>query len=140
MEFRILGPLEVVADGGGHVPVPAAKQRALLAILILNANQPVSSDRLIEELWGGRAPASARKVLQTYVSKLRRALGNDALLTQPAGYELQVEPDAFDLSRFERLVAEARESDPPDAARKLSQALALWRRSEERRVGKECRL
>ena len=95
MEFRILGPLEVVADGGGHVPVPAAKQRALLAILILNANQPVSSDRLIEELWGGRAPASARKVLQTYVSKLRRALGNDALLTQPAGYELQVEPDAF---------------------------------------------
>jgi len=127
MEFRILGPVEVVADGGRLVPLAAAKQRALLAILILSANEPVASDRLIEELWGGRPPASARKVLQTYVSKLRRALGNDALLTQPAGYALQVEPGALDLHRFEHLVAEARESDAPEAARKLREALALWR-------------
>jgi len=127
MEFRILGPLEVVADGGGLVTLAAAKQRALLAILILSANEPVSSDRLIEELWSGRPPASAKKVLQTYVSKLRRALGSGALVTQPPGYALRIAPEALDHHRFEHLVAEARECDPPNAARLLREALALWR-------------
>ena len=76
MDFRILGPLEVVADGR-VVRLNAAKPRALLAILLLHANEPVSSDRLIDDLWAGRPPATAAKVLQTYVSQLRKALGDD---------------------------------------------------------------
>jgi predicted ATPase/DNA-binding SARP family transcriptional activator len=126
MEFRILGRLEVVA-GDHPVAVTAAKPRALLALLLLHPNEPVASDRLIDELWGGRPPPSARKVLQTYVMQLRRALGDGMLVTQPAGYELHVEPGALDLQRFEALVTEARESDPGVAALKLREALALWR-------------
>jgi len=126
MEFRILGPLEV-GDEGSPIVLPAAKQRALLAILLLHANEPVSGDRLIEELWGGQPPASARKVLQTYVSKLRRVLGAEAVETGPAGYALHVEPAQLDLHRFGCLVAEAREARPPVAAEKLRAALSLWR-------------
>ena len=90
MEFRILGPLEVVADGR-VVPLNAAKPRALLAILLLHANEPVSSDRLIDDLWAGRPPATAAKVLQTYVSQLRRALGDASDPDRPTGYELRVD-------------------------------------------------
>src|SRR5438046_43718 len=126
MEFRILGPLEVEKDGE-KMAIPAAKHRALLGILLLHANQPVSIDRLTEELWGGRAPPSARKVLHTYVAKLRRVLGDEVLVTRPAGYELHVEPDQLDLSRFERLVALSRSLAPPAAAQSLRDALALWR-------------
>src|SRR6187200_1987685 len=124
MEFRVLGPLEAVADGR-VVALKAAKPRALLAILLLNANEPVASDRLIEDLWAGRPPATAAKVLQTYVSQLRKTLGNGAIVTRPGGYELRVEPGALDLHRFERLAAEARESDLPVAAERLREALAL---------------
>ena len=126
MDFRILGPLEAVADGR-VVALKRAKQRALLAILLLHANEPVASDRLIEDLWAGRPPATAAKVLQTYVSQLRKALGNDVIVTGPAGYELRVEPDGLDLHRFERLVTEARGAEPPAAAQSLREALALWR-------------
>ena len=90
MEFRILGPLEVL-DEGRSVDVGAAKQRALLAVLLLNANRVVSSDRLIEALWGERAPGTAQKALQVYVSQLRKALGRDRILTRAPGYELRVE-------------------------------------------------
>jgi predicted ATPase/DNA-binding SARP family transcriptional activator len=126
MEFRILGQLELVVDGR-RVALAAAKPRALLAILLLHANESISGDRLIEELWAGHPPASAKKTLQTYVSRLRGALGEEVLLTRPAGYELRVESESLDLHRFERLVAEAREADPEGAARKLRAGLALWR-------------
>ena len=122
----MLGALEVVAEGR-PVALEAAKPRALLAILLLHANEPVASDRLIEDLWAGRPPATAAKVLQTYVSQLRKALGNDVIVTRPGGYELRVEPGGLDLHRFERLVAEARGSDPPAAAERLREALELWR-------------
>ena len=87
----------------------------------------MGSDRLIDDLWAGRPPATAGKVLQTYVSKLRKALGNDAIVTGPAGYELRVEPDGLDLHRFERLVTKARGTEPRLTAERLREALALWR-------------
>ena len=87
----------------------------------------MASDRLIEDLWAGRPPATAAKVLQTYVSQLRKALGNDVIVTRPGGYELRVEPGGLDLHRFERLVTEARGAEPPAAAQSLREALALWR-------------
>jgi DNA-binding SARP family transcriptional activator/tetratricopeptide (TPR) repeat protein len=105
MEFRILGPLEVL-DDGRPIDVGAAKQRALLAVLLLNANRVVASDQLIEALWGERAPGTAQKALQVYVSQLRKALGRDRILTRAPGYELRVELGELDLERFESLVAE----------------------------------
>ena len=126
MDFRVLGPLEAVADGR-VVALDAAKPRALLAILLLHASEPVASDRLIEDLWAGRPPATAAKVLQTYVFQLRKALGTDAIVTRPEGYELRVEADGTDLRRFERLVSEARAAEPPAAAQRLREALSLWR-------------
>ncbi len=107
MEFRILGPLEVL-DDGRTVDVGAAKQRALLAVLLLNANRVLSSDRLIEALWGERSPGTAQKALQVYVSQLRKALGRDRIVTRAPGYELRVEAGELDLERFESLVAEGK--------------------------------
>jgi len=126
VEFRILGPVSV-SDGSLPVVVSAAKQRALLAILLLNANQPVATNRLIDQLWDGRPPMTARKVLQTYVSKLRRAVGESVLITSPAGYELRVGSGQLDLDRFSGLVAQAREASPLEAAGLLRRALAEWR-------------
>jgi predicted ATPase/DNA-binding SARP family transcriptional activator len=125
-EFQLLGQLEVV-DGGSRLSLRAAKPRALLAILLVHAGEPVSSDRLIDDLWAGRPPATAPKILQTYVSQLRRVLGNGSIVTRPAGYELEVEPKCLDVHRFEQLVIEARAADPAVAADRLRQALALWR-------------
>jgi len=119
MEFRILGPLEVDCDGR-KLSLGGAKQRALLAILLLHANEVVSTDRLVEELWGDRAPATAAKVVHVYVSNLRKALragrtaprGEDGqetvLVTRPTGYMLQVERDELDADCFERLVEHGR--------------------------------
>jgi DNA-binding SARP family transcriptional activator len=118
MEFRILGPLEVF-DNGRIVDVGAAKQRALLAVLLLNANRVVSTDGLIEALWGERPPATAQKALQVYVSQLRKAVGRDRLVTRSPGYELDVGPGELDLERVETFVAEGQ----------LEEALALWRGS-----------
>ena len=126
MEFRILGPLEVVSDDR-VVPLDARKPRALLAILLLRANEPIPRDRLIEELWAGRAPASAAKVLQTYVSQLRRTLGVDVIQTVSSAYEIRADAGSFDLLRFERLVANARGSLPAEANAMLRDALSLWR-------------
>ena len=126
MEFRVLGPLEAVAEGR-VIALDAAKPRSLLAILLLHANEPVSSERLIEDLWAGRPPATATKVLQTYVSQLRKALGADVIVTGPAGYELRVEPGGVDLHQFEALVTEARRAEPQTAAELLQDALGLWR-------------
>jgi DNA-binding SARP family transcriptional activator len=127
MEFRILGPLEV-ADGDNVITLGSAKQRALLAILLLSANEVVSADRLIDELWGARGPESGRTALHVLVSKLRKALGHAgmALASRPPGYVMKLEPDQLDLRRFERLVAEADACEPAVAAGKLREALALW--------------
>jgi DNA-binding SARP family transcriptional activator len=128
MDFRILGPLEV-ADGDALVALPGAKQRALLTILLLRVNEVVSTDRLIDDLWGDEPPGSGRTALQVRISQLRKALGpaGEVLITRPAGYILKVAPQQFDLHRFERLVEEADAAAPAVAARKLREALALWR-------------
>jgi DNA-binding SARP family transcriptional activator len=127
VEFRLLGRLEVV-DDGRVVPVERQRARAVLAFLLLHANEPVSADRLIDEVWGPEPPKSAAASLQNYVSHLRKALGRDVLTTEPSGYLLRVDPERFDLARFERLVADARRiAEPRERADKLRAALALWR-------------
>ncbi len=126
MEFRILGRLEVVEDGR-VVPVARQRARAVLAFLLLHANEPVSGERLIDEVWGPEPAKSAAASLQNYVSHLRKALGRDVLVTEAGGYALRVDPEQFDLTRFERLVTDARRSEPHDRADKLRAALALWR-------------
>jgi DNA-binding SARP family transcriptional activator len=111
--------------------VGGAKERALLVILLLHANEAVSVDRLIDELWGDRPPATARKSMQVRVAGLRRALRNGALLTRGAGYLIRLDADQLDLQRFERLVSDGRQAladgSPETAARTLREALVLWR-------------
>jgi len=135
IEFRVLGPFEVAGEGSEVLPVRAAKERALLLLLLLHANEVVSAERLIDELWGERPPESVANVLQTYVSHLRRLLEpgtrpreNGLIVTRSPGYLLRLAPGQLDLHRFETLVAEARSSaDPAAALAKLRVALALWR-------------
>ena len=131
-DFRILGPLEV-AQGGQLVSLPGARQRALLAILLLHVGEAVSTDQLIDELWGDEPPEAGSAALRVRVSQLRRALGpaGELLVTRPPGYALALAPEQLDLRRFERLVeaggaALARE-DPAAAVERLQEALALWR-------------
>jgi DNA-binding SARP family transcriptional activator len=134
VEFRILGPTEVL-DGGRRVPLPGGRGRALLALLVLHAGEPVSADRLIDELWGESPPPTARTVVHGLVSRLRGLLEPgrgkarlDALLqTLGSGYRLAIEPDAVDAHRFKRLIDEARSAPAEVRAPKLSAALALWR-------------
>src|SRR5437773_4812344 len=126
MEFRILGPLEV-EDDGRLIPVGGTKQRAVLASLLLHANEVVSRDRLIDELWGASPPETAPTALQVHVSQLRKALGRDLILTQAPGYLIRVSDGELDLHRFEQLVAAARAEEPVQAARLLREGLALWR-------------
>jgi ABC-type transport system substrate-binding protein/DNA-binding SARP family transcriptional activator len=130
MEFRILGALEVRDDGDRRIPLGAGKQRAALAILLLHANEIVATDRLIDELWGGSPPETARKALQVYVTRLRKALGPERIQTREPGYMLELAPEELDLERFQRLVGHARElRDGGDRAREavtLRDALALW--------------
>jgi DNA-binding SARP family transcriptional activator/class 3 adenylate cyclase len=134
MEFRILGPLEIV-DGERSVRLGSAKQRTLLAALLVHAGEVVSSDRLIDVLWGDSPPPTAAGTLQGYVSRLRHALipadrsePETELASQAPGYVLQVPAGQIDADRFEALVAEARgESDPEGALARLDAALALWR-------------
>ena len=126
MHFRILGPLEVVEDGRS-LELGGPRQRALLAILLLRANQVVSADRLIDELWGGDAPRTAAKAAQVYVSKLRKQIGDARLATRAPGYVLLLDKSELDLFEFERLVGEARQADPGKASELLREALALWR-------------
>jgi YVTN family beta-propeller protein len=124
MQFRILGPLEVV-EQGRTLSLGGGQQLALFALLLLHANEVVSTDRLVDELWGERPPATAAKIVRNYVSLLRKLLG-DRLVTQAPGYLLRVEPGELDSERFETLVREAREEEPTAVAAKLRQALALW--------------
>ena len=126
VEFRILGPLEVVDDDRAVV-LGGQKQRALLGLLIVRAGQVVSTDKLVEELWGEEPPKAAKNSLQNLVVQLRKLLGPDALVTRPPGYVLQVESGQTDLGRFELLVAQARTAEPAARAAGLREALALWR-------------
>jgi DNA-binding SARP family transcriptional activator len=132
MDFGILGPLEV-SDEGRVLPLGGSKQRALLALLLLHANQVVSSDRLIDELWGEEPPESGTAALQVRISKLRKALGagGEAIMTRTPGYVINVGSDRLDLQRFERLVSEAERDlqggDSAQASSKLADALSLWR-------------
>jgi DNA-binding SARP family transcriptional activator/glutamine cyclotransferase len=126
MEFRILGPLEVV-DEGRVVKLGGAKQRSLLAYLLLHRNRVVARDRLIDELWGDSPPDTAATAIQVHVSQLRKVLGRDVIVTQPPGYLIRVRDGELDLERFERSVAEAQSAPPAEASNLLSEALALWR-------------
>jgi DNA-binding SARP family transcriptional activator len=129
LDFRILGPFEVL-DGDRPVALGGPKQRALLAVLLLRRGEVVSRDRLIDELWGERPPASAAKTVQVYVSNLRKALGDGVLLTRGQGYLLHATPDQIDADRVAALVTEGRaafgDGDPQRASDRLREALALW--------------
>ena len=128
LEFRILGPLEVLRDRIA-VRLAGQKQRALLAFLLLRPNEVVASERLIDELWGEPAPKTALTSLQNVVSQLRKALGPDVLETRAPGYRLHVEPEQLDLAVFERRLRESRSANPAERARVIRDALALWRGS-----------
>lgn len=137
MEFGILGPLEV-RECGRVVPVVGARQRALLAIFLLEANRVISSDRLLEALWGAEQPVSGAAALRMRVSELRKTLNGEGpaeagrlLVTEPGGYVLRIPDDSLDVHRFERLANEGKraleQGDPVHASRTLREALALWR-------------
>jgi len=127
MDFRILGPLEV-CDGERFVPLRRRKHRALLALLLLRAGEPISTEVLVEELWGSNPPRTAREALHNYVSQLRRELGAEVLQTRDQAYVLAVEPEQVDALRFQRLVAEARAAQSADErVAALREALVLWR-------------
>src|SRR5438874_1036397 len=123
MEFQLLGPLEVRRDDG-PLPVRGPKQRALLVLLLLHANETLSRERLIDELWGERPPATAPKALQVYVSQLRKLLEPARLLeTTATGYMLRLEPGQLDLHRFETLLADGLGVEPGRGRRELGQAI-----------------
>jgi DNA-binding SARP family transcriptional activator len=109
------------------VPLGGEKQRALLAILALRANEVIAREWLLEALWADDPPATAVKALQVYVSRLRKVLPDGVLVTRPPGYVLEVDPEEVDLYRFQRLVAAASNADPAQASVLLRSALTLWR-------------
>jgi DNA-binding SARP family transcriptional activator len=131
LEFRVLGPLEVVSDDG-PIQLGGPKQRATLAILLLNANRVVSVERLADDLYAGETPVTAVNQVQRQISALRKVLGSSsAIETRSPGYVIRLDPDQFDLGRFERLTRDAaaalNEGETERAAELLRQALDLWR-------------
>src|SRR5437868_7147317 len=133
MEYRILGPLEV-ADEGEPVPLGRLKERLVLAVLLLHANEFVSRERLIDDLWGEAPPPTARKAVNVYISKLRQTLtrdGHDPIVTADGGYRLRVEADLLDVDRMRALVVRAAEhmadGESEAASKLLQEALAFWR-------------
>lgn len=130
MEFRLLGPMDVLVRGTA-LALGGLKQRALLARLLVTANRTVSVDRLVDDLWGEAVPDTAGKMVQIYVSQLRKLLPTDVLLTRPPGYLVQVDPEAIDIVRFDRLHRTGRAAleagEPAAAAMQLRDALGLWR-------------
>ena len=132
MQIRLLGPVEADDAAGRTVPIAGARLRALLARLALDAGRPVGTDRLVDALWGDEPPAGAGNALQSLVSRLRRALPDGAAIRAvPAGYQLDVAPDAVDVRRFAALHGDGRQrlrtGDPAGAADRLQAALRLWR-------------
>jgi DNA-binding SARP family transcriptional activator len=125
-DFRVLGPLEVF-DEAGPLLLGGQKQRAVLAILLLEPGRVVSTDRLIDALWGEQPPRTATTSLQNFISQLRKLLGPDVLETKAPGYRVRIRPGELDLDRFRVLVESAGKAEPEERAAKLRQALALWR-------------
>jgi DNA-binding SARP family transcriptional activator len=126
LEFRILGPLEVLSEGL-PLALGGQKQRALLARLLTCPREVVSTDRLIDDLWGEAPPRTAATSLQNFVSQLRKALGAGVLATKSPGYALMVDGEQIDSVRFERAVADARGGMPTERAERIAAALSLWR-------------
>jgi DNA-binding SARP family transcriptional activator len=130
LDFRVLGTLEVLVDGR-PIDVSGSRQRALLTVLLLRANETVSRDRLIDELWGERPPGTAANALAALVARLRKVLPPDLLLSRAGGYELRLARQALDLHRFETLAEEGSGAlavgDPARASELLVAALSLWR-------------
>ena len=126
LEFRILGPIEVRSNGEA-LQLGGPKQRALLALLLVDAGRAVSTDRLIDALWGEHPPKTAATSLQNFVSQLRKLLGPDVLVTKPPGYLLRIDPSRLDAARARALAEEAKTAAPDKRAAKLRAALALWR-------------
>jgi DNA-binding SARP family transcriptional activator len=127
IDFRLLGTLEAVEDGR-PLPLGGPQQRAVLATLLLHANELVPAERLIDMVWGGRPPPTAATVVQVYISRLRKLLGRELLVSRAPGYLLRVSPDQIDIGRAERLIAVARETqEPARRSALLRDALALWR-------------
>ncbi|HJR52518.1 MAG TPA: BTAD domain-containing putative transcriptional regulator [Gemmatimonadota bacterium] len=126
LEFRILGPLEVLGDAGS-VHVGSAKQRALLGLLLLHANEPVSTSQIVDALWGESPPATADKLVQGYVHALRKQMGDGIVRTRPPGYEVALQGRTFDLAEFERLLESSRSAPLRQAVELRRRALALWR-------------
>jgi DNA-binding SARP family transcriptional activator len=126
LQFSILGPIEIRGDSG-EIRITAQRERALLALLLLQANRVIATDALIDRLWGEQPPRTASNSLQNAVSHLRRLLGAGVVETRAPGYLVRVEPDLLDLARFERLRDRARGEQPAERAQTLREALALWR-------------
>lgn len=126
MDFRLLGPLEVRSQRRA-LPLGGPKQRAVLAMLLLHAGEVVSTDRLVDELWGERPPKTVEAYIQNCISRLRSVLGRDAIETRPPGYLLRADPGDIDAVRFERALEAARGLDAPERAAALREALGLWR-------------
>jgi YVTN family beta-propeller protein len=130
VEIRILGPMEVIS-AGAPAALGGPKQRAFLAALVLARGKSLSVERLVDMLWGESPPPTASKTVHVYVSRLRKVLGEAAILTSGSAYRLVVDPEAVDAWRFERLLQEGRDSRErgpvEEAARVLRAALALWR-------------
>src|SRR4051794_1058128 len=126
MEFRLLGPLEALSDGH-PLPIGGQKQRSVLALLLLHANEVVSTDRLIDEVWGARPPKSVDASLQNCISHLREVVGREVIERHPPGYRLNVDVERVDARRFEQTLDAARTLDAPGRAAALREALALWR-------------
>jgi YVTN family beta-propeller protein len=131
VEFRLLGLLEVTDDDGRAIEIVRGHESGLLALLLLHANDALSPERIVDELWAGAPPENARKSVHIYISRLRKALGAERIETTPAGYLLRVAPDELDVSHFESLAAEGRDAldrgAAEDAEIVFDRALALWR-------------
>src|SRR4051812_14057467 len=130
MEFRLLGPMEVL-DGDTPVALGGLKQRALLARLLVSPNRTVAVERLVEDVWGDAAPDSAAKMVQVFVSQLRKQLPDGLLVPRPPGSLVQIDPEALDAVRFDRLRrtghAALEAGEALAAAAQLRDALGLWR-------------
>jgi DNA-binding SARP family transcriptional activator len=130
VQFRILGPVGVLVDGR-EIALGGARQRAVLAILLIHRGGAVSVDRIIDELWSDDPPQTATKTVQVYVSRLRKLLGADVLVTSGGGYALASGAAEVDADRFQRLLTEGRETldrgDAAGASERLEEAIALWR-------------
>ncbi|URN13043.1 AfsR/SARP family transcriptional regulator [Streptomyces radiopugnans] len=128
MRYGVLGPLTVWDAEGRPIRVPEAKVRALLADLLVHGGGPVPADRLIEDLWAGDPPGGSVNTLQTKISQLRRVLGREQVVREPAGYRLLLADDVVDALRFQELAERARAHEEPAVRRDLyADALTLWR-------------